>query len=228
MTNRKILSLIVAMAAGASAVLMAPPAASAQSPLPDFRLGIQVFDNRGVSGDSEPLFTDPVGLTPVVTTTGWAKDSNGVDPDGFRVALKLEPDAFPLPADIDFRVGAQARDLPEPEDGAIRFTPWASEAGEASDHRGETGFVTDLNGFDPDQYRLLIQVRALPEGARPIADFRLYVNAGDRFEPDGDRQFTPFASEGGGVSPIAFDHNRFRPDGIRVGLEVSLVEPGSR
>jgi len=33
-------------------------------------------------------------------------------------------------------------------------------------------------------------------------------------------QWTPWAGEGGGVSPWAFDSNAFDPDGYAVGIEV--------
>jgi hypothetical protein len=211
MANRKARSLATALAVGVSAALVVAPASAAHADVPDFQIGIQLFDNRGRSGAGVEQFTRPAGTTEVVNDSPWAGDDNNFDPDGARINLLILPDT--VLSGLDFRVGAQARDLSEPEDGRIRFSPWASEG------RGDTGVVTDMNGNDPDQYRLFIETRPLPDGAAPITDFRLYIVATDTFEPDGRTQFTPFASEGGGRSRIALDLNGFDPDGFRIGLD---------
>ncbi len=73
-------------------------------------------------------------------------DSNQYDPDAVR--LILDTNQFdPLDPLLDFRIVAQAADRGGTDQfGIPQATPWASQGG------GTSGFITDINGLDPDVY----------------------------------------------------------------------------
>jgi hypothetical protein len=82
-----------------------------------------------------------------------------------------------------------------------------------------TRWTSDSNRYDPDCLR--ITLRAPHAGDMPTLDFRLMIQASDA-HPGGHAGFvrhTPWASEGGGVSGLATDDNRYDPDYFRVGIE---------
>ncbi len=99
------------------------------------------------------------------SASNFAGDSNNFDPDGVRINLNTSLNT--LLGQVDFRIGGQASDNGG-EFGPVLYTSWASEGG------GQTGQITDGNGFDPDQYRVFVEVRPLPAGV-VIDDFRLSV-----------------------------------------------------
>ncbi|MFB9393097.1 hypothetical protein ACFPM3_18495 [Streptomyces coeruleoprunus] len=142
------------------------------------------------------------------TSTPWAGDANGYDPDAVRINLDTLPEAL---GQLDFRIGAQAMDNGG-HYGPPQFTPWASQGG------GASGLATDDNGRDPDKYRLFLETRSWPSSVT-LTDFRLSVTAVDHGVP-GVAAVTPWASQGGGRTTWAVDSNSYDFDGIVIGLEV--------
>lgn len=182
----------------------------------DFRVGLQLADNRGRGGFGPQVFTSSAesgnqGFTPFVG------DSNRFDPDAVR--LILDTNQFDLLDPLlDFRIVAQAADRGGTSQfGIIQATPWASQGG------GISGFITDINSFDPDVYRLAIQTRPWSRTDVTLEDFRLGIQLDDNnFTGTGTRVFTPFASQGGGPSVFATDSNAFDFDGFTITLDVEL------
>ena len=198
------LGLLFAVA-GVTPTLVAGTPAYAD--VPNFRLGIQLIDGGGRKGQGAENLTQFLvfggGATP------FTGDSNNFDPDGARLDLNAPPGL--IVGGVDFRFGAQALD-DGAHQGPTLFTPWASAGG------GSTGLVTDDNGFDPDQYRVILETRALPAGTQ-VSDARAGITAVDGGIP-GVEQFTPWLRQGGGLSPYAFDSNFFDPDGFVIDLQV--------
>jgi len=195
-------------------VMMASSPASAASDavaadLPNFRVGIQAMDNGKQVGDLEftPYASFGGGCSP------WAGDTNTYDPDGVSISLIEAPRG--LLGSKDFRVGVQATDNNGSQTGALQWSPWASQGG------GVSPYAFDSNGYDPDQFRVCLEVRAMPASIS-IYDFRLSVKVVDHGSADqgGFRAYTPWATDGGGASPFAVDQNSYDPDGIAVGIDV--------
>lgn len=205
--------LAAAVTAGVLAIAgtVAPAAArpSSTADLPNFRVGIQMIDNGSQIGDAEytPYSNFGGGCSP------FAGDTNTFDPDGARLFLEPPPRFTPLSR--DFRIGAQVTDHNGSQTGVLQWSPWASEGGGVSD------FAFDTNGFDPDQVKVCLETRDMPAGV-VFYDFRLSIKAVDQGSADqgGTRQFTPWAADGGGASPWAYDSNAWDPDGFAVGIEV--------
>ncbi|WP_254076938.1 hypothetical protein [Streptomyces pacificus] len=195
------------VAAAATASLLASPAHAHSAELATFRLGIQLADDGGASQFGQEQFTNNVKFGNSVSA--WAGDANKFDPDAVRLNLETNP-GDPL-IGRDFRIGAQAMDKGS-HLGPVQYTPWASAGG------GQSDFVTDDNGWDPDEYRLFLDTRAWPSSAS-LVDFRISVTAVDKGVP-GVPAFTPWAGQGGGRSPLALDTNGFDFDGFVLGLEV--------
>jgi len=202
---------VAALAVVAATVGVQAPASAdvAAASLPNFRVGIQMIDNGNQIGDAEftPYANFGGGCSP------WAGDTNTYDPDGARIFLSPPPRGGL--AGLDFRIGAQATDNNGSQTGVLQWSPWASAGG------GVSPFAFDTNGTDPDQFRVCLEVRPLPEGV-VLTDFRLSIKLVDHRGADqgGVRQFTPWAVDGGGVSPWAYDSNKYDPDGFAVGIEV--------
>jgi hypothetical protein len=205
---RFIRTLAAALATGALVVAGAAPA-MADSDLPNFQLGVQLWDNGHELGQMQ--------MTPFATFGGgcsdWAGDANGFDPDGIRV--RIMPAARGRLGDRDIRFGIQAQDGGGSETGQIQWTRWASEGGSMSPD------AFDANRFDPDRVRVCLETKTMPGGI-DLYDLRASVKAVDLGGRDqnGYRQFTPWLYDGGGDSPWAFDSNAFDPDGFSIGLEV--------
>lgn len=197
--------------AGVTALMVSVTAvpAAASTDLPNFRVGLQTIDNGSQIGDAEftPYASFGGGCSP------WAGDPNTYDPDGARLFLDRAPRG--VLGNRDFRIGGQVTDSGGSQTGALQWSPWASEGG------GVSPYAFDTNGYDPDQYRVCLEVRALPPGI-VLNDFRLSIKFVDHggAEQGGIRQYTPWAADGGGVSPYAFDANAYDPDGFAVGIEV--------
>lgn len=206
--RKTVRTTMAVLVAGGLALVAAPAAAEAATP-PNFRVGFQLADKGGRGGFGVEQFTGFANFG--TSSSPWAGDSNNFDPDAARIDLNP---AFGggLLNQIDFRLCGQASDSGS-HFGVVVCTPWASQGGGTSD------VITDDNGFDPDQYRMILETRPLPDGIQ-IHDLRLSVNAVDRGEPEGVPAFTRWASQGGGLSAYALDANGFDPDGFRVGLEV--------
>lgn len=206
-----IAGLLLAIAAVVPPLAIAAPAHAALS---DFRVSIQLIDDGGRAE------TGPLASTPFLIDGGgssaFARDANGFDPDGARLLLS----STGIAANLDFRICGQAIDNPSPRGaqfGPYVCSPWASEGG------GYTPLVTDDNQFDPDGYRIALEVQPVYYGVQ-INDVRLSIIAMDFGDRDlyGPTQFTPWQSQGGGFSPYAFDPNHFDPDGFFFGIHTVL------
>ncbi|MER0244317.1 hypothetical protein AAHZ94_20405 [Streptomyces sp. HSW2009] len=205
---RSISRILTAVAAATAALSMAALPTSAQAAeVNSFRVGIQFADDGGRSQHGVEQFTKYAKFGNSVSP--WAGDSNGRDPDAVLIDLQTVPGD--LLGKLDFRIGAQAMDGSGGY-GTVQYTPWASQGG------GDSSYITDDNGYDPDKYRLFLDTRAWPTSAN-LNDFRLSVQAVDGGRP-GVPTVTPWASQGGGKSAWALDDNGYDPDGIVIGLEV--------
>ncbi|UMP06385.1 hypothetical protein [Amycolatopsis sp. EV170708-02-1] len=112
----------------------------------DFRIGGQARDGGRELG--------PVAYTPWASqgggTTDLITDSNSFDPDQYRLFLETRP----LPPGVqitDLRLSILAVDRGAPE-GVPAFTRWASQGG------GHSGFALDSDAFDPDGFRIGLEV----------------------------------------------------------------------
>ncbi|KUJ68519.1 hypothetical protein ACZ90_18195 [Streptomyces albus subsp. albus] len=205
--RRRVGTLSAAAAIAAAASFFAGPSAAHAANLSTFRVGVQLADAGGASQFGTEQFTRNVKFGN--SSSPWAGDANGVDPDAVLIDLNTTP-GDPL-NHLDFRIGAQAMDG-SGHYGPVQYTPWASEGG------GTSGMVTDDNGYDPDKYRIFLDTRSWPSEAT-LVDFRLSVAAEDNSRV-GQPAYTPWASQGGGRSTLAVDDNSYDFDGIVLGLEV--------
>ncbi|MEV6910257.1 hypothetical protein [Amycolatopsis sp. NPDC051071] len=113
----------------------------------DFRIGGQANDRGGRE-------IGPATYTPWASQGGGSTDtitdSNSFDPDQYRLFLETRP--LPPGAQIsDLRLSILAVDRGEP-DGVPAFTRWASQGG------GRSGFALDADSFDPDGFRIGLEV----------------------------------------------------------------------
>lgn len=113
-----------------------------------------------------------------------------------------------------FRVGIQTvDDGGGTQEGDVEYARYASFGG------GASPWSNDANTYDPDGVRLVLDFA--PSGVLRDRDFRIGAQATDNgLTRDGPVRWTPWASQGGGPSPYAFDGNRYDPDGIVVGIDV--------
>ncbi|MFJ8914631.1 hypothetical protein [Amycolatopsis sp. NPDC102389] len=112
----------------------------------DFRIGGQARDGGKELGTVAytPWASQGGGTTDVIT------DSNSFDPDQYRLFLETRP----LPPGVqisDLRLSILAVDRGEPE-GVPTFTRWASQGG------GQSEYALDANSFDPDGFRIGLEV----------------------------------------------------------------------
>jgi hypothetical protein len=137
------------------------------------------------------------------------------------VALAVGGAQAPASANTDlpnFRFGIQMIDNGH-EVGDMEFTPFLSFGG------GCSPWANDTNTFDPDGAR--INLDPAPRGVLGSRDFRIGIQATDRNGSEtGPLRWSPWTSEGGGVSPFAFDANAFDPDQVRVCLEARPLPAG--
>ncbi len=105
--------------------------------------------------------------------------------------------------------------------GGLGFAPWASDA----------------NGYDPDCYRINLNLATLAPVASIIKDFRACLQFADNMSLDkngdvkglsqaGTVACTPWASDGGGKSAWAKDGNGYDPDGATLMLETRDLPAG--
>ncbi|CAM5579125.1 hypothetical protein GCM10010329_76560 [Streptomyces spiroverticillatus] len=119
----------------------------------------------------------------------------------------------------NFQVGIQLVDRGGiAEQGPVGRTPFLSDGG------GTSPFTSDANFFDPDGARLLLASTGLPVNL----DFRIGGQAFDRPNRVGLVVYTPWASDGGGRTPLITDDNRFDPDAFRVILEARALPAGAQ
>jgi len=127
--------------------------AEANNPLGDldFRIGAQAFDQ----GDGNNV--GPVQYTPWASQgggwTGLVSDTDGFDPDGFRILVETRP-ATSDRVLKDMRIGLQMFDDHGSQPGnIIVFTPWSAQGG------GWTEYAVDTDAYDPDGLKLKLETR---------------------------------------------------------------------
>lgn len=186
---------------------------------PNFRAGLQMSDNGGSSQLGDVLYTDYADVQSY-SESGWAMDSNNTDPDAARIYLEVEQ--IDDLTGLDFRLGVVASDNgATSQKGIEQFTKWASEGSSWS------GWASDLNGYDPDAYQLILETRTW-NSSKVLEDFRLGIQLSDNNNSNtGATQFTPWARDGGGRSDWAGDSNYYDPDSMQIYLGVSFKTDNS-
>lgn len=112
----------------------------------------------------------------------------------------------------NFRVAFQLADRHGQSDiGAAQYTGWANDTNNVWSE-----WAGDANMFDPDVVRIHLE-----RDSRDIKidkDFRFMMQAADNQGRSGigTKQVTPWASEGGGWSPVVLDSNSYDPDVFRI------------
>lgn len=114
----------------------------------------------------------------------------------------------------NFRVALQAADEGGAgAEGEARYTPWAKDVNDWS------LWASDADHFDPDAVKIILDV----EGTNPLPDkdVRFEIQASDEGGTQGlgPKQFTPWASQGGGWSGPALDSDAFDPDAFRIKIQ---------
>lgn len=99
--------------------------------------------------------------------------------------------------------------------GKRRETRWVGD----DSRDGWSDWAFDSDRFDPDVLTIGLEIQENVPLER--LDFRLGIQAVDEKgnAQRGPVQYTPWASEGGSWSKVAYDTNQVRPDGFRVHLE---------
>jgi hypothetical protein len=82
-----------------------------------------------------------------------------------------------------------------------------------------TEWTSDSNGYDPDAAKVELVVPGID--ALVSNDFRIcmFGSDGGPGKKAGPPQCTPWASQGGGVSPLATDNNALDPDYYKIGMQ---------
>ncbi|KNC65588.1 hypothetical protein AC626_22215 [Pseudoalteromonas rubra] len=113
----------------------------------------------------------------------------------------------------NFRIGLQALDDAGRDPGRVEYTKYLSAGSNV-----QSEWAVDRDAYDPDALKLHLSIlNHLPSDR----DFRIAIQAADRGGRGdfGYWQYTPWASEGGGWSGMAFDTDRFDPDAFRIRIE---------
>jgi hypothetical protein len=120
----------------------------------------------------------------------------------------------------NFRVALQASDwggnprVGEPSyPGEPRYTSWANDESVWSE------WATDSDRYDPDAIRIHLEIAG--QGGLPDKDFRFVIQSSDHCggQAMGTKQFTPWASEGGGWSALSMDADAYDPDAFRIKIQ---------
>ncbi|ESP91405.1 hypothetical protein [Pseudoalteromonas luteoviolacea] len=113
----------------------------------------------------------------------------------------------------DFRIGLQALDDRGRDPGRVEYIKYLSAGSNV-----QSEWAVDRDAYDPDALKLHLSIlNHIPSNR----DFRIAIQAADR-NGRGDFgywQYTPWASEGGGWSGMAFDTDRHDPDAFRIRIE---------
>jgi hypothetical protein len=195
--------------------------------------GFQIADSGCGSAGSATYAPNITG-----SWSSWEGDGDDYDGDCMRIYL----DDVAIPANTDFRIWLDARDINTPcglfwcckcgdgpNGGTERATPWASEI--AAGAVGWMGFVGDTDMFDADQYRIRIESRAT---STSITGFRLALQLGDTSSVNGGGthcynynsgiQYTPWNTTMGGGRWSSWI-NRQNFDCARIGIEAIAAVP---
>lgn len=120
---------------------------------------------------------------------------------------------MPVSTVHDFNLGIQLADrASRGQIGAAKYCNYLSDREYWSD------WATDADRYDPDAIRIHLQVLTWRYLRAQAVDFRIGIQfADDAGSGDfGIRQFTPWASEGGGWSSMAGDDDEYDPDAVRI------------
>ncbi|WP_247671211.1 hypothetical protein [Pseudoalteromonas sp. MMG005] len=113
----------------------------------------------------------------------------------------------------DFRLGLQALDNRGYDPGRVEYTKFLSSGG-----NNQSNWAVDRDAYDPDALKIHLSIlRNVPTNT----DFRIAIQSADRGGRGdfGYWQYTPWASEGGGWSGLAFDTDQHDPDAFRIRIE---------
>jgi len=195
----------------------APETSVHATSLPNFRVGIQVADNKYYD-PGEPTYTGEAHGSPAPTYSDWAWDPDHFDPDSVRLHLELSGTTWDFSKDFQIGIAVMEGDQVE---FPVQWSGWASEGGAFSP------WAKDRDGFDPDAFRIVLNTRDWPNTKPRIRDFRLGIKLVDRVcswfscrDEAGSVAYTNLAKSGGGWSPWAMDRDGFDPDGASVGIQI--------
>lgn len=197
--------------------------------------GMKFTDNGQSAANCAHVDQDgPLVVATINAWTGWFGDSDSYqlhsDPDCVRLYL-----AGPIPADTDFRIALQARDsiacgfldLFQCGDGGgtVVYGPWVSADASGKAYTNSwTGWATDADGWDPDQWRFLIQASSTAWYGHTASDYKVGVQAADANSGAGcsqqidATQYTASSTAGGGWSPWAHDTDAQNFNCLRINL----------
>jgi hypothetical protein len=194
-------------------------ASSMQSTIGDFKLGIQVADDK-LSGAQAGEARYTRWASDKQEWTEWATDNDSHDPDAFRIAIEANTkEASLVLKDKDIRLGVQLTDG-DGDPGAVQWTPWASEGG-----GWVTGWAVDSDGYDPDKVRIIIETR--DKAGLVIKDVQVGIKLADNGgrSGEGNSRYTKWLrEEGGGWSEWAGDSDGYDPDAIKLCLNVRIPQ----
>ena len=172
--------------------------------------GIQFGQGQCTNGWGTPQFIPALNQW-----SDWASGSSNFDPDCVRVYM----DTTPIPANTDIRFCSQTHDgayfVFGSDTGPLRCSPWISTLA-ASGGTVVTPWVSSVDNYNPDQWRIEIETRVMPNDgitSRSLDDLRLGVQVADHLfwnsgcsEQVGSTRYTPYKNAGGGWSnPMAHD-----------------------
>jgi hypothetical protein len=174
-----------------------------------FRGGVRVEDQ------GKPGLPRLTGWSPPTSSasSGTATDENYHDPDGAAIFLETRPPELPRGWELCVILSEH-----------IGLEPFASGDLECTGDVYSPGmywsdWAFDQNAYDPDAIQLGLLENSVTSFVIRDLDVRLWVQVIDAGDV-GEAQATPWASEGGGWSPMAMDPNSYDFDGVRVGIEV--------
>ncbi|MEM9339017.1 MAG: hypothetical protein AAGA66_09835 [Bacteroidota bacterium] len=190
--------------------IQAPESASGSN---DFRIGFQLGDGGLGSNAGAKVYT----TWAADRQNRWSVyggDNNKYDPDWIR--LELDSRTSESLSNLDFRIHIQLNDdRGNSTPGIIRTTPWASQGG------GWSSWATDANAYDFDVIRLKIETRY--RAGFVIRNLRIGIQLtddGTSGAKEGVVRYTPWLSNGGGLTYYAGDNNYYDPDAVRILLDV--------
>lgn len=178
-----LLFLVTLVSLGASGWYHYSAQAAASSPV----IAFQLTDNGQDAANCSHSEQNGSVVTGYMNSwSSWGGDSDSFDPDCVRINIP-----GPIPADTDFRIGIQARDVNTPcgflwlfkcsdGGGSVVYGPWVSAdaAGKAYTNSW-TGWATDADAWDPDQWRFFVQASSTVWYGHTVSDFKYGVQVGD-------------------------------------------------
>lgn len=118
----------------------------------DFRIGIQMCDNKAGQNVGE------IQYTPWASEGGgwsaFAGDSNNYDPDYVKVIVETRTLSGYKASNVRFALQLCDGGRDGNNSGVALYTPWVNDI-----NTGNTGWVADSNGYDPDAIRIRLNVK---------------------------------------------------------------------